>query len=101
MTGLVKVGWDCNEIIRQIREGLDNENHEDIEMGVDMIRGLIEEQDENVGGTVVANLETFVKLYAVAVPEVRETLLEIFAFVSEINTNSRLALARQPVLIER
>lgn len=41
------------------------------------------------------------KLYAVAVPEVRETLLEIFAFVSEINTNSRLALARQPVLIER
>lgn len=66
MTGLVKVGWDCNEIIRQIREGLENDNTEDIDMGVDMIRGLIDEQDENVGGIIVGNLETFVKLFASA-----------------------------------
>mgnify|MGYP000998598383 FL=1 len=56
MTGLVKVGWDCNEIVRQMREGLETENIEDIEMGIDMIRGLIVERDENVGGVIVANL---------------------------------------------
>jgi hypothetical protein len=42
MTGLVRVGWDCNEIVRQIQEGLDNDNTEEIEIGVDLIRGLVD-----------------------------------------------------------
>jgi hypothetical protein len=45
MTGLVKVGWDCNEIVRQLREGLESDSPEDIDVAVDMIRGLIDEQD--------------------------------------------------------
>lgn len=40
MTGLVKVGWDCNEIVRQLKEALDKENMEDLEMNMELIRGL-------------------------------------------------------------
>lgn len=44
MTGLVKVGWDCKVIVNQIAEGIANDNNEDIEIGVDMIRGLVDER---------------------------------------------------------
>lgn len=48
---------------------------------------------------MVANIDTFVKLFVSSTSEIRETVLEIFAYISDINTNSRLALAKHPFLI--
>ena len=42
MTGLVKVGWDCRVIINQIVDGMVNDSIEDVEIGVDLIRGLVD-----------------------------------------------------------
>ena len=45
MSGLVKVGWNCEVIVRQISDGIINDNMEDIEVGVDLIKGLVDERE--------------------------------------------------------
>lgn len=53
MTGLVKVGWDCRVIVKQIIEGIDSEAIEDVQIGVDLIRGLVNEREESLEEVVV------------------------------------------------
>lgn len=45
MTGLVKVGWDCNEIVSEIEEAVLEDRVEDIENSLDLLRGLMDEKD--------------------------------------------------------
>ena len=42
MNGLVKVGWDCAQILREINEAILDDKLEDVEGGVELLRGLID-----------------------------------------------------------
>lgn len=44
MIGLVKVGWDCNEILNELEESILDEKIEEIENSVDLLRGLVDEK---------------------------------------------------------
>ena len=62
MTGLVKVGWDCNEIINEIEEAVLDDRCEDIENSIDLLRGLIDEREENMINNVRERVDVFIKL---------------------------------------
>lgn len=101
MTGLVKVGWDCKVIISQIADGIVADNVEDVEIGVDLIRGLVDEREETLEDIVIDNLDVFAKLFVSSTPEIKETVLEILAYISDLSSNSRTALARHPYLVQK
>jgi hypothetical protein len=45
MNGLVKVGWDCSQILREINTAILDDRLEDVEGSVELLRGLIDERD--------------------------------------------------------
>jgi hypothetical protein len=45
MTGLVKVGWDCNEILNEIEEAVLDDRTDEVENALDLLRGLMDEKD--------------------------------------------------------
>ena len=45
------------------------------------------------------HLDVFAKLFVSSTPEIKETVLEILAYVSDLNSNSRTALAKHPYLL--
>lgn len=45
MNGLVKVGWDCNQILKDINSAILDEKYENVESSVELLRGLIDERD--------------------------------------------------------
>lgn len=53
MNGLVKVGWDCRVIINQIIDGIANDSIEDVEIGIDLIRGLVDEREETLEEIII------------------------------------------------
>ena len=45
MNGLVKVGWDCNQILKDINNAILDDKYEDVECSIELLRGLIDERD--------------------------------------------------------
>jgi hypothetical protein len=42
MTGLVKVGWDCQRIITNLENAVSEEEIDTIQGSVDLLRGLVD-----------------------------------------------------------
>ena len=88
-------------IVEQIVEGVTNDDLDEVEIGVDLIRGLVDEREETLEEIVVENLDVFVKLFVSSTQEVKETVLEILAYISDLSTNSRTALAKHPYFMQK
>ena len=87
MIGLVKVGWDCNEILNELEESVLDDRLDEIENSVDLLRGLVDEKEENMVNNVRERVNVFIML--LLSPEVsldlKEQVLEILSFVSDVN----------------
>jgi len=62
MNGLVKVGWDCNQILKDINSAILDDKYEDVEGSIELLRGLIDERDENVAPAVTQNIKTLLRV---------------------------------------
>jgi uncharacterized protein (UPF0335 family) len=40
-SSLSRIGWDCKELFEMIERFLNNEKHEDLETGIDLLRSLV------------------------------------------------------------
>lgn len=76
MNGLVKVGWDCTQIFKNISSALLEDKFEDVEGSIELLRGLIDEKDENLAPSVTHNLKILLRcLMSIEVPiEVKEQI---------------------------
>ena len=101
MTGLVKVGWDCGEIISEIEEAVLEDRCEDVENSIDLLRGLIDEREENMIVSVRDRLNTFIRvLLSTEISiDIKEQVLEILSFVSDANADARLLFCKNHQLL--
>ena len=62
MNGLVKVGWDCNQILRDINNSSLDDKYDEVEGSIELLRGLIDERDENVAPAVTHNIKALLRV---------------------------------------
>lgn len=62
MNGLVKVGWDCNQILKDINNAILDDKYEDVESSVELLRGLIDERDETLSPAVTQNIKVLLRV---------------------------------------
>lgn len=62
MNGLVKVGWDCTQILKDIHSAILDDRYEDVEGAVELLRGLIDERDETLAPAVTQNIKVFLRV---------------------------------------
>ncbi len=101
MTGLVKVGWDCNQIVSEIEEAVLEDRVEDIENSLDLLRGLMDEKDENMITHVRDRVGVFLKIVMsseVSV-QIKEQALEILSFVTDVNAEARISFSKNSQLL--
>ena len=101
MNGLVKVGWDCAQILREINAAILEDRLEDVEGSVELLRGLIDEREETLAPAVTQNVKALLRvLMSVEVSmEIKEQIFEILAFVTDISSQSREELLRNDTLL--
>jgi hypothetical protein len=101
MNGLVKVGWDCNQILSDIGNAILDEKLEEVEASVELLRGLIDERDETMAPAVSKNIKALLRvLMSTEVSiEVKEQIFEILGFVTDISSQTREDLLRNDTLL--
>lgn len=100
-SGLVKVGWDCNQILREINNAILEDKLEDVEGSVELLRGLIDERDETLAPAITQNIKALLRVLMsndISI-EIKEQIFEILAFVTDISSQSREELLKNDTLL--
>lgn len=101
MSGLVKVGWDVNQIIHELHHAILNDKVEDVESSLELLRGLADERDDSLIDAVAENLSVFVcvLLSAEVSIDIKEQVMEILSFVSDIGVETRLTFVKNSLMV--
>ena len=82
-SSLTRVGLDCEQLFNVIEQFLERQTYEDIETGIDLLRALVEQKEEACEQVVTNKIDYFARLLVYSSPEIRQSILEIFAYLSD------------------
>lgn len=100
-SSLTRVGLDCKELFAMVEYYLEKDSYEDLETGIDLLRSLMEQKEEQCESIIEGKMEFFSRLLIYSSLEIREAILEIFAYLCEKSERSKLICLGSLKFMER
>eukprot|EP01016_Furgasonia_blochmanni_P006656 TRINITY_DN12677_c0_g1_i1.p1 TRINITY_DN12677_c0_g1~~TRINITY_DN12677_c0_g1_i1.p1 ORF type:complete len:520 (-),score=157.82 TRINITY_DN12677_c0_g1_i1:133-1635(-) len=94
---------DVSKFCKRVFDYLTSESHEEVESAVDILRHLLcsQENEAVLESMLALYIETLTRLLINPSPDIREGVLEVLCFVSDLKMSTRVTLAKEAKLLSR